>query len=382
MEPKQIVVTLHGIRTDGAWQKAITPHLAREGLIPYHIHFGWFGVVKFLFPWTRNEQIERVRKELVELLATTKVRRLSVIAHSFGTYIAMEALRRENGQLNFDRLVLTGCILPTDYPWEEMIKAKRIMAVRNDRATQDFVVRLAHWASCRPVKWLTRLNAGKAGTEKFSQTLPEIIDFSIEAGHSGTHNALQYQSWARFVAYPRLSGETFERLQAHLQFFRMEAARILRHPADKVRVNLFAPTDGSLLIVPGMHDNMTYAPELGIRIETEHGGTGSAFVSNSPVVVLRSGSQWTHNLPEKQLEKVDPRLCWIVSFPIKSKDRDIMIGVVNVDGLDSTPPVLLLKPTTKEWKATVLGLQGVVSPPIVKCLDMAFRGELLEQVGA
>lgn len=381
MEHKQIVVTLHGIRTDGAWQKAATPHLAHEGLIPYHIHFGWFGVVRFLLPWTRNGQIERVRNELRELLVTAGIRRLSVIAHSFGTYIALEALRRENGQLNFDRVVLTGCILPTDYPWQDMINAKRVMAVRNDRATQDFVVRLAHWASCRPLRWLTRLNAGKAGAEKFSQNLPEVIDFSIEAGHSGTHNALQYQCWARFVAYPRLSGETFQRLQAHLQFVRQEAARILEHPADQVRVNLFAPMGGLLSIVPGMHDNMTYAPEFGLRIETGHGGTGNAFVSNSPVVVLRAGNGWTHNLPGDQLAKIEPRLRWVVSFPVKSKDRDIMIGVVNVDGLDSTP-AKLSDTSTDLWKATVLGLQGIVLPRVVQCLDVAFRGELLDSLEA
>lgn len=381
VEYRQIVVTIHGIRTDGAWQKAATPHLAYEGLIPYHIHFGWFGVVRFLLPWTRNRQIEGVRKELRDLVATTGVRRLSVIAHSFGTYIAMEALRRENGNLKFDRVVLTGCILPTDYPWKETITNKRVMAVRNDRATQDLVVRLAHWASCRPLRWLTRLNAGKAGAEAFSDNLPEVIDFPIDAGHSGTHNALQYQCWARFVAYPRVSGETLQRLQAHLQFVRQEAARILEHPADQVRVNLFAPMGGALSMVPDVHDNMTYAPEFGLRIEPMHGGTGNAFASNSPVSVLRIGDSWTHNLPGNQLAKIEPRLRWIVSLPVKSKHRDIMIGVVNVDGLDSTP-AMLSDTSTDLWKATVLGLQGIVLPRVVECLDVAFRGELLDSVEA
>lgn len=381
MEHRQIVVTIHGIRTDGAWQKAVTPHLAHEGLIPYHIHFGWFGVMRFLIPWTRKGQIERVRNELRELVVKAGVRRLSVIAHSFGTYIAMEALRRENGNFSFDRVVLTGCILPADYPWKDLITAKRIMAVRNDRATQDWVVRLAHWASCRPLRWVTQLNAGKAGTDRFSEKLPEIIDFSIEAGHSGTHNALQYQCWARFVAYPRVSGETRQRLLAHLQFVRQEAARILEQPADQVRVNLFAPMGGLLSMVPGVHDNMTYAPEFGLRIEPGHGGTGNAFATNSPVSVLRASTGWTHNLPGDQLAKIEPRLRWVLSFPVKSKDRDIMIGVVNVDGLDSTP-AKLSETSTDLWKATVLGLQGIVLPRVVEYLDVAFRGELLDGVEA
>lgn len=381
MEHRKIVVTIHGIQTNGAWQKAITPHLAHEGLIPYHIHFGWFDLVRFLFSWTRNRQIDRVRNELRNLVATTGVRRLSIIAHSFGTYIAMEALDRENGNLKYDRVILTGCILPTNYPWGEKISNKRVMAVRNDRAVQDWVVRLAHVASCRPLRWLTKLNAGKAGVDAFSENLPEMIDFPIDAGHSGTHNTLQYQCWARFVAYPRISGETLKRLQAHLQLVRQDAASILDYPVDKVRVNLFAPMGGALRMVPNVHDNMTYAPEFGLSIDSGHGGTGNAFTNNSPVIVLRTGNVWTHNLPGDQLARVEPRLHWIVSIPVKSKHRGIMIGVINIDGLDGTPTALS-NPSTNQWKATILGLQGIVLPRVVEYLDVAFRGELLDPVEA
>lgn len=381
MEHRQIVVTIHGINTDGAWQKAVTPHLAREDLIPYHIHFGRFGVLRFLFPWTRNRQIEGVRKELRDLVATAGVRRLSVIAHSFGTYIAMEVLRRENGNLKFDRAVLTGCILPTDFPWRVTITNKHVMAVRNERATQDWVVRLAYMASRRPLRWVTRLSAGKSGADQFSVRLPEVIDSSIAAGHSGTHNVLQYSCWARFVAYPRVSGDSLQRLRAHLQFVRQEAARILEYPVDQIRVNLFAPMDGALCMVPGAQDNMTYAPEFGLRIDPGHGGTGNAFVNNSPVSVLRTGGGWTHSLPGDQLAKVEPRLRWIVSLPVKSKDRDIMIGVVNVGGLGSVP-TLLSDPSSDGWKAVLLSLQGIALPQVVQYMDVAFRGELLDPVEA
>ena len=43
MSAPKVVVTIHGIRTRGEWQKRITPHLAAHGLVPYHIGYGWFG---------------------------------------------------------------------------------------------------------------------------------------------------------------------------------------------------------------------------------------------------------------------------------------------------------------------------------------------------
>jgi hypothetical protein len=236
-------------------------------------------------------------------------------------------------------------------------------------------------ASSKQLRWLTKLNAGKAGVDAFMDNLPEVIDFPINAGHSGTHNSLQYQCWARFVAYPRISGETLNRLQAHLQFVRQEAAGLLDYPVDQVRVNLFAPMGGTLRMVPKVHDNMRYAPEFGLSIEREHGGTGNAFTSNSPVIVVRTGDAWTHNLPGDQLARVEPRLRWIISIPVKSEHRGVMIGVINIDGLDSTPKVLS-DTTTDQWKATVLGLQGIVLPQVVAYLDVAFRGELLDTVEA
>ena len=91
----KIVVTIHGIRTTGAWQKEITPFLASHGLIPYHINDGFFFLTRFLFKPLRERQIEAIRRELINLRKDTGANRISIIAHIFGAFIAMEALRRD-----------------------------------------------------------------------------------------------------------------------------------------------------------------------------------------------------------------------------------------------------------------------------------------------
>src|SRR5471030_2147321 len=88
--PNKIVVTLHGIRTRGQWQKQITPYLARQGLIPYHLDYGFFGVLSFVLPWTRASRVQWLRTELRDLMDRTGAKRVSVIAHSFGTWLALE----------------------------------------------------------------------------------------------------------------------------------------------------------------------------------------------------------------------------------------------------------------------------------------------------
>lgn len=377
----RVVVTIHGIRTYGKWQKAITPYLASHGLVPYHIDFGYFGIVKFLFPFTRNRQIKAIQKELRELVDKVRTRRVSIVAHSFGTLLALEALRRDNGALLYDRVVLTGSILPCDFDWKSMIEDKKwVMAVRNERATQDSVVQMARLASCRPLRWVTRLNAGNSGRTAFTQKVPVLLDDQIIGDHSETHNPLKFERWARFIAYPMLPDDLLRKIRTEMQALRQHAASMLQHPTDRVRVNLFAPMDGSLRIVPGATDNMNYAPEFGLRIEEGHGATGEAFRTGRFGIVLKRGRHWSGNtLPGDELEKINPALKWVISMPIRSESRRNVVGVVNIDGLDDIPAIMD-DVGSEGCQAVVMALFGGMVKRFQPCLEAAFEGEQLHPI--
>ena len=378
----RVVVTIHGIRTHGEWQKSITPYLAGHGLVPYHIDFGWFPVLKFLLPWTRERQIRAIRAELRNLVDKVRTRRISVIAHSFGTLLAMEALLRDNGAFLYDRVVLTGSILPCDFDWQTVMSKKMVMAVRNERATADWVVRLALLASRRPLRWLSRLKAGDSGRREFTQKLPALLDDYVEGHHSETHNALKYEQWARFVAYPLLPDDVLAKVVTELQAFRQEASNILGESVVRIRANLFAPLDGSLRIVPGATDNMKYAPEFDLKIEFEHGATGEAFATGSPCIVIKRGESWTGNtLPGDELEKINPALRWVISLPLKSEARSTVVGVVNVDGLDNLP-VILQNLDSDDCKAVIMALHLGMLKRFQPCLQAGFRGDPPAQIEA
>ena len=66
-----------------------------------------------------------------------------LIAHSFGTYLSGRAMR-DLSWASYDRMVLAGCVLADDFPWEGLRESKpqRFHEVRNEMAARDNVARL------------------------------------------------------------------------------------------------------------------------------------------------------------------------------------------------------------------------------------------------
>jgi len=256
------------------------------------------------------------------------------------------------------------------------------MAVRNERATSDWVVGAARLASRRPLSWLTRLQAGDSGRRVFTQKLPALLDDYLIGHHSETHNPLRFERWSRFIAYPLLPDDVLQKVTTEMQALRQEAAIILGETAVRIRANLFAPMDGALRIVPGATDNMKYAPEFDLKIEENHGATGTAFTTGSPCIVVKRGNSWTGNtLPGDELEKINPALKWVISLPVKSEARSAVVGVVNVDGLDNLPAILQDQ-NSQEYKAAILALHLGMLRRFEPYLEAGFRGDRPPQIEA
>jgi len=382
--PFKIVVTLHGIRTRGRWQKQITPYLARHGLVPHHLDYGFFGVLSFLLPWTRARQVQWLRAELRDLMDRTGARRVSVIAHSFGTWLALEVLEAENGNLRFDRVVLTGSIVRRDFPWAEtLLRDRRVQGVRNERATGDWVVRAAQWFSRLAAPLGIAPRVGASGALGFDQPAPGLHEHAIAGGHSEVLNIANYEKWARFIAYPRLPPDHLRRVRMLVQQIRALAAMQLGVDAALVRANVFVPSANVLRMVPGAWDNMDWAPEHDIELACDQGSTGRAFTDGTPFSILRRGAAWTAGvLPGPEQDKINPRLQWVLSLPIGrlvpgdrvTVARDVL-GVLNVDGLDSVPTLLQTAddPTLK----TLVFTLWAATEKIRRSLALADMGEPL-----
>ena len=102
-----IVVSVHGIRTRGKWQKELVPFLNRAGYHSSPVDYGYFWALFLLFPSARRRKIDWFRDEY--LTRTAGYPRQFIIAHSFGTYIVAE---RSKSTQNFD-VSGSSCVAPS-----------------------------------------------------------------------------------------------------------------------------------------------------------------------------------------------------------------------------------------------------------------------------
>ena len=201
-EEFEVVLLIHGIRDQGEWQSMVSARLAVPGrieIIP--IKYGFFDALRFWSPiWTRNRPIERVYTQVRVALMEYRDRpnlKLSVIAHSFGTYVIGEIIRREF-DLHFHRLILCGAVLPQGFPWHQY--RDRFGRVVNECGKADIWPVLA-----KSLSW----GYGASGTHGFGAVLVK------DRFHAGGHGqyfepAFPETYWEPFIRRGEYQGTKYE----------------------------------------------------------------------------------------------------------------------------------------------------------------------------
>ena len=191
-----VVLLLHGIRTRAAWQEMVVEVLHRDGELEVHpIRYGYLDVFRFLLPGpTRSKPIERIARELRNAGAG-RARRVSVIAHSFGSYAVAQALA-ENTDIELYRLVLCGSIVSTSFRWDKV--KPRVKEVVNDCGTRDVWPVLAS-----VVTW----GYGASGTFGFG-TVGVRDRFHPHSHSEYFTRPFVEKYWVPFIRYGRISDST------------------------------------------------------------------------------------------------------------------------------------------------------------------------------
>ncbi|MEZ4699175.1 MAG: hypothetical protein R2834_02505 [Rhodothermales bacterium] len=134
----QIVVLVHGIRTQAPWAEMVMHCLEDEPTVQkvIPVRYGYFNMFRFLTPvLTRRGPIQQLARELRDIRKQYPDARLSLIAHSFGTYATAQVLDNET-DIEIDRLILCGSIIPQDFRWDKV--ADRVHhEILNDCGTRD-----------------------------------------------------------------------------------------------------------------------------------------------------------------------------------------------------------------------------------------------------
>jgi hypothetical protein len=195
MPNRHVVMSLHGIRTRGTWQKELAPELSRHGWVTAPLDYGFFGAIGLLLPWARRKRVDWLRDEYSRSCTQLGCSRPSIIAHSFGTYLVARSI--EVYELQFDRIIFCGSIVRRDFPWSEVFSRDLVRHVLNDYGRLDVWARIAEWVV---------QDAGQSGLEGFKDNAGGRVVQREHAAfrHSDYFYLKNYQdNWVPF-----LRGET------------------------------------------------------------------------------------------------------------------------------------------------------------------------------
>lgn len=189
-EPATVVVLVHGILTFGEWQQVFVDelNLVAPSVTVYPISFGYCAW-RFVAPRSMRERyVARVESELLAARREHPNATLVVIAHSFGTYLVSEVIRR-NASIKLDRLILCGAVVRRDYDWQTIRQRPRHPNVVNDVGMLD------NWPI---VARHLKSDYGDAG--RFGFGTIGVYDRWFSLDHSGFFTRDHFRKfWAPFV---------------------------------------------------------------------------------------------------------------------------------------------------------------------------------------
>jgi pimeloyl-ACP methyl ester carboxylesterase len=138
--PRQVVLLLRGLRTFGGWQERLRGLLAGRPVEVVVYRYGRLGAPVFLVPGLRRLMVRRLQRFLREDPTLRAARRLDLVCHSFGSYLALQALAGlapDEGP-RVQTLILCGSVLKQSHPWAARVGPdRRVGRVINECGERD-----------------------------------------------------------------------------------------------------------------------------------------------------------------------------------------------------------------------------------------------------
>ena len=163
------LVTIHGIRSYGEWNAELTLCASASGWLVAPFQYGYVDASVLLRRKGRRLIVDRFRDFLIDLTKTFEAKNISVIAHSFGTYVICNyILGFDNPPVQFDSLIMCGAII--DETLDLDLFQGRVANILNEQAPND------EW-----VEWAKKANLGQdelfgyAGTRGFSKQSGRLL---------------------------------------------------------------------------------------------------------------------------------------------------------------------------------------------------------------
>lgn len=200
----RVIFLIHGIRDFADWQENIEYHLRRLSInassssddilhiVP--ISYGYFTALQFLFRMERRRAVRAFTDSYLQVISqfpSISQEDINVYAHSNGTFVFAEAIRRYKS-IRVNRVLFGGSVLPTSFAWRDYTAAQGTGQVRqliNYCANRDYPTGFL----CRGLSfpWLGKpyLEIGPAGTDGFATRSrgKDVFNYYIEGDHGATN---------------------------------------------------------------------------------------------------------------------------------------------------------------------------------------------------
>ena len=138
---KGVVVPIHGIRTHAEWIPQVSLCASTSGwaVAPYYYGYQGVGVLK---DEVEKKKIVEGFRDWLSTIKTLWEGPISIVAHSFGTYVVARYLRDAGDLLiDIDAIILSGSIFRIDYDWNTPLESNRVGEVLNTISVEDEWVR-------------------------------------------------------------------------------------------------------------------------------------------------------------------------------------------------------------------------------------------------
>ena len=139
-EHSRIVVLLHGIRTDAYWhqqfQEVVSALSGEKETLILSRKYGNFSALQYAIPVLRRNKVRWLRQTLEDLQLRHPRASICIIAHSFGTFLATEVLKRAP-RLRVDSLILCGSVVKREFEWNKLTDNNNVKQVLNDCGAAD-----------------------------------------------------------------------------------------------------------------------------------------------------------------------------------------------------------------------------------------------------
>ena len=194
---RKALISVHGMKTTGAWQKEITEELQLAGILYAPVDYG-YALASVLRRKKAMDVGDKVVAKYEQIRNRTPLLRVCSVAHSFGTLALGTALQRTS-DLKLERVILYASVLERAYPWSTINRRGQVMRVLNETCPSDILPKIAGFALRGP--------SGASGCHGFTDLAGGVVHNREDkwAGHSGLGTTLHCKNvWIPFILRGKL----------------------------------------------------------------------------------------------------------------------------------------------------------------------------------